>query len=130
MELGILSVQFIQMFAYNPKEVFEIIDESFFENGYHKKHFPSVSFLNNENLSNELYSLLRNFGYPKSILKFMLKEKKKNVSVKRPYNDYLSDTSIRKIYELEWFLFSFFNDRSDNWMQDIGFKRANYDQCH
>lgn len=120
-KLGALSVQFIQMFAYDPIEVLRIVDYDFFEKGYDKKYFPHVSFLNNENLTNELYSLLINFGYPKSLVNFMFGSKKKNVSVKKPYNDYLNNSTKREIYELEWFLFSFFKDRSKDWLEKIDF---------
>ncbi|QSS96384.1 sulfotransferase family 2 domain-containing protein [Psychroflexus sp. ALD_RP9] len=118
-EIGPLSLQFIQMFAYEPKEVLSVIDSNFFNNNKIDEYFPEVSFLNNENLSQELHSTLIKLGYPKKLINFILNSKKKNVSVKKPYNTYLSKEIVNDIQKTEWFLFDFFSDRSDAWFKAI-----------
>jgi hypothetical protein len=114
-ELGILSLQFIQMFAYDPKEVLRILDFDFFEKGFKAKYFPDILFLNNKNLSDELFDFLQNEGYPKSIISFIKVETKKNVSVSKPYETYLTKESVSKVKELEWFIFNFFSNRNGKW---------------
>ena len=118
-KLGALSVQFIQMFSYNPNEVFKTIDFKFFENGYKDRFFPNINFLNNEDLSKELYNTLLELNYPKSLLNFILKSPKKNVSVKSPYNDYLDKDLIDELIHIEWFLFEFFPDRKESWLNAL-----------
>lgn len=114
-EMGGLSVQFIQMFAFNPSEVFEVVDFDFFKNGLKTKYFPEILFLNNEGLSIELYDFLIRKGYPKTLIDFIKDEEKKNVSVKKDYESYLDEKSINKIQKLEWFLFEYFSDRNQSW---------------
>ena len=115
--IGALSLQFILMFAFDPKKVLEIIDHDFFTNYKIENYFPEIIFLNNENLTSELYNVLLNHGYPRKFLNFMSNSGRKNVSVKKPYNSYLNNTTKNQIIEIEWFLYEFFFTHKSQWIE-------------
>ena len=110
-DIGVLSLQFIQMYAIDPKKVLDVLDYDFFEKGFHKTYFPDIHFLKNENLSAELYDFLLNKGYKEKYIEFIKSSKKINVSVKDGnHQNYYTPADIKFIKSKEWFLFEFFPD--------------------
>lgn len=107
-ELGGLSIQFIQMFCKNHKEALKNIDYDFLESGFYEEYFPKITFLKTENINEELYTFLSSIGVQKEKLSFILKEKKIKVSNKRPWSDFIDEKSKKRIIEQEWVLFKLF----------------------
>lgn len=106
--LGILSVQFIQMFCKNHKKVLSTIDKNYKDNGLYEKHFPKITFLRTENINDELFDFLKKRSFSKKEIQFIKDAKKVNVSNRKPYQAYLDKATVKKILDLEWLLFDLF----------------------
>jgi hypothetical protein len=106
--LGILSLQFIQMFSYDVKKMLLSLNESNFQNSDFEIYFPRVSFLRNENLNTDLYKFLLKKGYPIDSIDFILIKEKENVSNSENIENYLCEKSITFIESKERFLFNLF----------------------
>ncbi len=61
-ELGLQTVQFIYMFAREPLEVLERIDDAYIDSGDFRDDFPDITFLHQEHLNSELKSFLAGLG--------------------------------------------------------------------
>ncbi len=78
-KLGPLSVQFVFFFFHNPFDFLNTIDQYDIHHLHYGKLMPQVIFLDQQNLNNELFTFLKQY-YPEEKIKFILNEKKKNIS--------------------------------------------------
>lgn len=110
-EIGIQSIQLVQMFFEEP----EVILKKLFTGSYSSKdeilsEIGNIKFLKQENLRDELISLLIGFGFAKSELQFIETEKASNITnydgfsksklITDNLNSYLSEKEW--LYNLLW----------------------------
>ena len=106
--LGVLSLQFLQMFTRNHRELISKIDKGFRQDDNVMSFFPEITFLKNENLNLDLSNFLIKQGFTGEETKFIFDSEKKNVSTDNPFRSYLSDDIVETIIEKEWLLFDLF----------------------
>jgi hypothetical protein len=108
LKIGELSLQFIQMFCRNHKDLIPKLHKDFKSDSSLNDHFPEITFLRQENLNEELYEFFLRHSWKQSDLAFISNEKKKNVSTTDKYKNYLTDDVVNIILDMEWFLFELF----------------------
>ncbi|MCC5943238.1 MAG: hypothetical protein JJU37_16970 [Balneolaceae bacterium] len=107
-EVGVLTLQFLQMFTRNHRELIANIDKDFREHDNIMDHFPEITFLKNENLNHDLADFLIKHGFTPKETKFIFDANKKNVSTNDSFKSYLTDKAVDEIVKREWFLFDLF----------------------
>lgn len=70
-DLGIQTIQFVQFFFKNPREVLATIDDDYIESKQYMDDMAPVRFLHQENLRNELIHFLITAGVPQSRVEFI-----------------------------------------------------------
>jgi hypothetical protein len=124
-ELGDLSVLFIEFYYPDPKIIFENIDEDFIKNDA-LKQLPDISFLHQENLNAEMKEVLTGMGYSQKEVKSIDQlgrvnvTDKQNKAVEKDPIDYFDDEMLADIIHRERLLFSIFPEYlPDNSQRDL-----------
>jgi hypothetical protein len=111
-DIGIQTIQFIQMFFKDPIRVLRQIDEEYLESDRYRQDMPDITFLRTENLNQDLYEFLLDRGHEEPDIAFILKMEKVNVS-RDPFKKY-SQLWNKKLVDMvrhkERFLFRILKD--------------------
>lgn len=109
-DVGILTVQFIHFFFKNPENTLRKIDRRYIDSKMYLEDKPDIRFLRTESLNDDLYGLLREYGYAPKKLAFLLKARAANTN-RRPTDtvgSYYDDELSRFVLEKERLLFKLF----------------------
>lgn len=79
-ELGFMTIQFIQLFFRDPDRVLRCMDHAYIEQRAYLDDMPDIVFLHQENLNQELYQCLVDLGYPEDQVRFILNAARVNVT--------------------------------------------------
>lgn len=110
--IGPATAQFILFFFKEPFKTLKEIDDDYVKSDAYKKDISPVIFLDQANLNEELYKFLREEGYPKRKVKFILEAKKINNSTPKhkTRNDYFTPELYDLVNEKEKLLFKMLED--------------------
>lgn len=103
-DIGGQTIEFIQMFFKNHKELLKTLDNTYLDSDDYKKSFIGISLLQQENLNNDLSNLLSQNKYSAQEVDFAKNYKKINVT-KSDSSASLSPTSREYILSTERLLF-------------------------
>ncbi|OGP64959.1 MAG: hypothetical protein A2169_07340 [Deltaproteobacteria bacterium RBG_13_47_9] len=76
LDIGSYTFGFIKMFFKNPEQIIQNLNESYLISNNYTKDMPKIIFLRTENLNQDLFNALLNFGYAEKDIAFILKEEK------------------------------------------------------
>lgn len=68
LKIGSQTIQFISMFFSKPQDVIKNLNENYFYQGGYKKDLAQIHFLNQANLSEQLFDFLQTIGIESSLL--------------------------------------------------------------
>jgi len=123
--IGLLSFQFIHFFAKDPIHLFKSIESEGIDGIDLDRYFPSINFLFNEKLSQELHSFLRRMGYLEKHIAFITEEEKVNVSQKeKTLSKVVTKKELQLIKEQDALLYRFFphyKKNIDTLMSDLSY---------
>ncbi|TYP91726.1 hypothetical protein LX73_2552 [Fodinibius salinus] len=109
-DMGIYSLQFIQLFCKNYMDVLSSINDI---HQLDNNHFYTATFLHQEQLRDELYDYLQKQGWPESNISFIRNAQKVNTSRDDfSYRRYYSQEQVDLIKEKEALIFRLFPDYS------------------
>ncbi len=111
-DLGIQTIQFVQFFFKNPRDVLARIDDDYIESKQYMDDMAPVEFLHQENLRSELINFLITAGVPKSRVEFISDMDDINVTESKPSSNdkplSVDSTLKKKMLKQEKLLFSIF----------------------
>lgn len=104
--VGVYTQQFIKMFFKHPEQTLNTMTPSYFESGEYKKDLPELNWLQQENLTNEIFSLLENSGFEPAELEFIKSTKWVNVTQRKEgkRSDLWTQSAIDYIQQEEKYL--------------------------
>lgn len=109
MSIGPMSAQFIHFYSKQPIDDLRLTLSK--EQAVNcLNNIANIVFLDQNNLSEELFEFLLKMGYNKKEIRFIVSAPKLNQSVKKPYAAYFSDEEKNFVMQKEWLLFQYFND--------------------
>lgn len=106
-KVGPLTTKFIRMYARDPRKTMLALRENTDLRKDYDQHFPKIHFLHTENLNQELYDLLLQFGYPSNKIAFILEKQKMNTTG-RSRNTYLTPELTSRLQHSERFFYQLF----------------------
>lgn len=111
-DLGIQTIQFVQFYFMNPKEILAKIDDDYIESKRYMNDMAPVVFIHQENLRKELIHFLTSVGISRSKLEFISDMGDINVTEGKLHGTdrhvSLDETLKHKILNQEKLLFSIF----------------------
>ncbi len=109
--IGDQTIQFIQMFSYEPEKVLKKLSENYVLSGAFMEDMPKVNFLKQENLKFELTEFLKGYNFSRTELEIITHTKEINVSDKSSLKNKEELTQKAKTYisESEKILFLIYN---------------------
>lgn len=107
LSIGPATSQFILFFFKDPFKILNEIDEEYINSDRFKNDIADISFLNQNNLNQELYEFLTANGYNKNEVQFILNEQKMNTSRPEGKNkdDYFSEELYDMVHKKDKLLF-------------------------
>jgi hypothetical protein len=100
-ELGLITLRFIQFYFKDPEAVFRKIDLDYIENKEYLNDMNEIYFLRQENLNSELKEFLLHIGIDKKELEFINSKEKVNVSNRKKggsnSEEYYAGTSLKQL---------------------------------
>jgi hypothetical protein len=124
-ELGFHTIQFIQFYFRKPASVFQRINEDYISQKKYLKDMGEVTFLHQERLNNELFNFLREMGYPKEDIDFILKKDRINVTASGIdsnevcHKRFYTDSLLKRIFNEDRLLFDLFPEYRDFYYKNI-----------
>jgi hypothetical protein len=118
-EIGIQSIQLIQMFFRNPDSTLKNIFSGIYSKEEVENGLGNIKFLSQENLREDLFHLLIKCGFKEDELAFIQAEKASNVS-DYGTNDksiFLTQNLKQYLEDKEWLYNSFFNNSTFNYLK-------------
>ncbi|MBN2147351.1 MAG: sulfotransferase family 2 domain-containing protein [Anaerolineales bacterium] len=111
-DLGVNTIQFIQFYFPYPQTVLTRIDEDYITEKHYTDDMPTIRFLHQENLNQELHAFLANCGYPQQKIAFLRNAKRINVSQRgknqQMRTDFITSDLAEQIYKRDRLLFDLF----------------------
>lgn len=112
-EIGAISVQFIQFYKHCPDAYILSLDDNYFENHDLKEDFNHIRFIHQENLVEELSTVLKEFGFQTRDVDFLKEIPKINVTrLKQKFNNrqvkWFSQELIQNVLERDRLIFHLF----------------------
>ncbi len=99
-DIGMITYAFIQFFFKDPMRTIETMDEGYLGSEQHRCDMAGVKFLRTENLNQELYDLLLEFGYEERDISFIIDEPRVNATPQRKGKNDWERYYDRELYEL------------------------------
>jgi hypothetical protein len=90
-DVGLQTVQFIQMFFKDPGSVLRELNDEYLDSDRFLQDIGQVRFIRNENLSEELHQLLLDCGYGPGTVRFILEHERVNSSIPQPARRWHAD---------------------------------------
>lgn len=110
-KIGYESFEFIRFFFKNHKKVLSELSADYIINGSYKKDMCDVTFIQNNNLNEELASFLSKRDFSDKEISFIRKHKKINVTkIDENLNPIDNEGLINYINEYEWILLKILSD--------------------
>ena len=113
-DLGLMTIQFIQFYFKDPQAVLNKIDDNYIESKQYVNDIAPVMFIHQENLRKELMQFLIQLGIPAHEVEFIESMQKVNVTERNllPSNKgtVIDDRVKKKIREREMLIFSLFQE--------------------
>lgn len=111
-KIGFQTRRFIRMFFYNPNEVFNKLSDDYVFSGAYKKDMPPITFLQQENLRNDLVQFLSQFEFTSKELDSIHLHKKVNVTKNQHpnRNELWTPKTLEYVKTYERYLFKFYED--------------------
>ncbi|SMM98395.1 hypothetical protein SPONN_2294 [uncultured Candidatus Thioglobus sp.] len=107
--LGFYTVQFIQFYFAQPEKVLKKIDNHYIESEQFKNDMSDISFLQQENLNQDLGNFLAEKGIPSKKLAFLKDAKKINVALgDKDFWQFYTPKLIEQVLERDKLLFKIF----------------------
>jgi hypothetical protein len=110
-EIGNQTMQFIQMFFKNPKNVMLKLDDEYINSGRYKSDMAQIKFLKQEKLNEELYNFLSYYNFKESELETISNTKKLNVSKSFNDDNLWTKKAIEYVRYRERYLFLILDDQ-------------------
>lgn len=109
-DIGVLTVQFIHFFFKNPETTLRNIDRWYIDSNMYLEDMPDIRFLRTESLNNDLYRLLKDYGYSSKAIAFLLKARAANTKRKQgdTEDSYYDDELRQFVLQKERLLFKLF----------------------
>lgn len=106
-QLGLLTIQFIRMYFYEPDKVLEhMTSEYLLSETMFLKDMPAITFLRNDHLNNDLADFFISKGFDEEAVRFIRSHQRINISKFDQDNDNIwTASSLQAIEESEKFLF-------------------------
>jgi hypothetical protein len=104
-QVGLQTVQFIQMFFRNPVSVLARLDEEYLDSDRFLEDLPPIRFLQAERLNRDLYEFLREHGYAEDCVAFVLEHERVNATPPPQAEFEWSDPLVEHILYKERLLF-------------------------
>ena len=82
-DLGVSTIQFINFYFKNPEEIINNINQQYIDEERYLDDLPTITFLHQENLNQELYSFLLDCNYPQNEVEFIQNAKRVNVTSRK-----------------------------------------------
>lgn len=112
-DLGLMSIQFIQFYFKNPQDILKKIDDCYIDSKQYTDDIACVTFIHQENLRKELMQFLVRTGIPACEVEFIETMQKVNVTERayeaRNEKAVIDAHIMEKIVEREKLIFTIFN---------------------
>lgn len=119
LDLGVQTIQFIQMFFKDAVSILPKVTEEYFYSGQYKEDLEVVHFLRQEDLNNELWNFLEKNGFSARYKDIILNSKRENVTKSKLKNrtDLWTTSTIEYVKYRERFLFLILKDLGINYSE-------------
>jgi hypothetical protein len=117
LELGVMSVQFVQFYFSEPRWILANMDEAYIVQRKYEADMPTIRFLRQENLNHEFYAFLSQQGYAANEIDFIVDAERVNVSPRQRdqqrLRDFYTPELAQMLRERDSLLFSLFPEYAD-----------------
>jgi len=111
-DIGPLTTSFIIFYFKDPFKILNELNDNYLNSDAFLDDMAPIKFLNQVNLNQDLYNILKNYGYPENKIEFIKKAKKINRSTPdgKSWTEYFSKDLLEIVKYKERFLYRIFND--------------------